>query len=656
MKKLLILLAIIWTAPAWAANFYFDSSPTGCAGAPCSNANAGTSPNTAWLSTDKFVGRTINGNDIYLFKAGDVFRYPTVDGSDLIAVGTASGFAPNARVIFGSYGTGTKPILNGSHCEGSGAATVTPPFGGAVAQASPCSGATPVTWTLDTGAIYKLAWAGAYPFNIIVDGPTGDSVFPANTTSGSGYGLSWAGCKTGTCPQSTVMVPAAWASGQAYGATACISNATQGTGEWFCRTATTGNSAGSAPVCSPGGTCLAGTTTNVTQNDTGNTWAFEGPSAFAQGAMTAGTAWWDGQFLYVWMPDGSDPSTHSIEVVTHLHGWRSNANNSEKNWQTVQGLHFTRLGEGLRFFSNGTGGTDNCMGGYQLANNIIDGIATPNADDGQFLTFVRFSQGVAASCNTQAVAHPSIFINNRMDHAGARGMTVQAAPFGLEAENEITFAPHAGVNDVSVVGQASNGLVVYHNKVHDIHHSLTYASSFPDTGVALYEESSNNLIIAENTVWDVTDPNCGSAQCDCIQTFNNTGTSILNNTCNNTVNGIYVSNGGATHIIENNLIANLATGSGASLPMNLNNTCCTTVDYDVLTNAATVGQYNSVNKTFAQWKTQGFDSNGYNANATFLNTAFPFQQTTGSVGYLTGDAAQGFGKNIGANQNGTFTR
>jgi len=87
--------------------YYVDNSSTGCSGAPCSNSNTGTTPNTAWrtISHVQNMLSSLHPDDGVLFKRGDVWN-------EELDLNNVHG-SPGHQITFGNYGSGPLPVIDG---------------------------------------------------------------------------------------------------------------------------------------------------------------------------------------------------------------------------------------------------------------------------------------------------------------------------------------------------------------------------------------------------------------------------------------------------------------------------------------------------------------------------------------------------------------
>ena len=102
IRELVLLTACAAASLTWAdrtapATFYVDS-------AKGSDAAEGTAESTAWQSLEKVNQAVLFPGDQVLFKRGGLWRGQLVPHSGL----------SGNRIVYGAYGTGEKPILQGS--------------------------------------------------------------------------------------------------------------------------------------------------------------------------------------------------------------------------------------------------------------------------------------------------------------------------------------------------------------------------------------------------------------------------------------------------------------------------------------------------------------------------------------------------------------
>ena len=99
MRKLVVLLSILFVFPALAADYYVD----------CVNgddSNSGTSPAQAWETLSKVESITLQAGDTVNLKRGCVFH------EDFVPVTSNNGTAENP-IIVTAYGQGDPPVIDG---------------------------------------------------------------------------------------------------------------------------------------------------------------------------------------------------------------------------------------------------------------------------------------------------------------------------------------------------------------------------------------------------------------------------------------------------------------------------------------------------------------------------------------------------------------
>lgn len=590
----LVIVLLSFASPAWATHYFIDCSPTGCGGGGCSNANNGTSAATAWADPSTVVTRALQPGDEVSTNQGQTCSYPSAGSqADFFALGSGVGGTAGNPITFDTYGSGAQPLILGS---------------------DNLSGAT---WTNDTVNIYT----------------TPLSVFPMGvyTSTTPSWPLAWAACETSPCPGTPAVTQPAmlscWQSGHVYAANSQVMSCVRPS-EWFITTAG-GTSGGTAPTCTT--SCTANTTT---ESDGGVTWIYEGPGAAMQGAMTAGTAWWSANKLYVWMPNNASPSGQTIRVATHIYGFNDQANGAEKNYITITGLDFQQFGTCWRAFTNGTGGF---LAGQIFTGNTCSQTGTGPVDAGDFYNSLQ-----VGGSNSNGTTPAPLITNNVISYAGGHmgGLACQACTNGVFSGNDISFFSHAALNFVSSTTTSNTNLTATNNKIHDAFQALNYNSpSAPSSNVGIYCENCPSPTITFNSIWNIKGT-CGSGQCDGIQTFGGSNAVINCNTIFGVQTGYYESNGGTNETFKDNAV-DISTGGGTpgtnSWAINENDSgAITTADYDILGGETSVWTINGSNKTFAQLQALGYEAHGFNAYAAFAQ-ANPFILLPNSPGFLTGD-------------------
>lgn len=239
----------------------------------------------------------------------------------------------------------------------------------------------------------------------------------------------------------------------------------------------------------------------------------------ALGTIQPGSWMWDPttKELSLWMPDGSDPSTHTIEAATRDFGMNVVGDGGEKSNIVIDGLTFERTaGGGLYFFSNDEGGVG--FSGIVVRNCTVTQTGTGHIDDGSYHNGIHYSQ------HTELPTAP-IFEHNRISFTGnhGNGINSQNADNAQLLDNDVSEFNHSGLDMKN-----SSGVIVRGNLVHD---------SF-DTN-AIYQEYCTVGLIENNSVYNVpgTKPGRGSGiQID----VDSTGARIFNNSIYNVLTGLYL--------------------------------------------------------------------------------------------------------------------
>jgi parallel beta-helix repeat protein len=482
-------------------------------------------------------------------------------------------------------------------------------------------------WTNVSGSIYKTSepqFIHFVYFDDIVGWPDGPG------------GLIAAACATGTCVDSVTnpsQLPL-WQISHSYGANSDVQNGIY-PAEWW-HTAAGGTSGATPPSCTGHG-CVAGTTTFT---DSGVTWIFEGPAAGTIGAMVAGSWYWDGQSVYVWTPDGTNPNTHVIDADVKLYPIHV-ATGTGNNGLAVTHVGWRHFGGGPLYFD--TSGSGNCFANMVLAYNRGTQTGESNVDVAQFLNGFRLT-GSDSTCN------PAMLIeHNWIDFCGDHGgcITIQVGGNSKIRFNNVAHGNHAQINltQNGTTNPCPNCLISG-NYVHDSVRSRN-AAVVTDSNSGIYAQYATGLVISNNVVTRILDPACGGAQCMGIALGGGAGNTIVNNTVDSTQQGIEEILATAGLTLSNNICNNptpeLAVGTCIVLQAAAD---LTAANHNIVpgTNVAYVG---GAAQTLAQWQALGFDANGYNASATFWRAAWPFDLATG-IGIGTADTSFGNGANIGA--------
>lgn len=99
MPMLIFFLFSLMASSGWAATYYVDVSKG-------NDANSGTSENAPWKTIAKVNNASFNPGDRILFKSGEIWTGKTLEVP-------SDGLEGN-NITIGSYGTGNKPVIDGS--------------------------------------------------------------------------------------------------------------------------------------------------------------------------------------------------------------------------------------------------------------------------------------------------------------------------------------------------------------------------------------------------------------------------------------------------------------------------------------------------------------------------------------------------------------
>lgn len=161
--------------------------------------------------------------------------------------------------------------------------------------------------------------------------------------------------------------------------------------------------------------------------------------------------------LYVWLQDGGNPSTRTIEGATRIYGYETNSGVcSDFSYITINGLKFQR--------SSGFGIYFHCyagpapLSGIVIENNIVSQTGTSQVDGGQYYNGMMFLQSPAC-----VDAAPQI-LNNTTSYTGGHGngINLQGANNAVISGNNVSQWNHNGI-DVKY----ADGVTVSGNSVHD---------------------------------------------------------------------------------------------------------------------------------------------------------------------------------------------
>ena len=239
----------------------------------------------------------------------------------------------------------------------------------------------------------------------------------------------------------------------------------------------------------------------------------------AMASMTAGSWYWNPATseLYVWLPDGSNPASHTVEAAVREYGMNATGVEGEKGNIIVDGLAFERTGGyGIYFYSNAENGRGPT--GVIIRNNTVRQTGTGQIDGGEYYNAIHFDEHVELNTAPE-------FINNSIAYSGGHGNAINSQ-FADGAQIIGNHAEHFNHNGFDTKHSAS---VVYRDNVaHD---------SVETNGI--YQEYCANALIENNTIYNLTGsvPGRGSG----IQLDAGTsGGTIVGNRIFNVLTGIYL--------------------------------------------------------------------------------------------------------------------
>ena len=492
-----------------------------------------------------------------------------------------------------------------------------------------CGGSAVPNWVAWASAgvsgtsIYKTPWP-VRPYTVYVDNEQG---WPS---------LRAATCESGTCLSQGPGGSTAYPSN---GLNPWLASTTYSTGDAVQGSGTGGNNPGTASTWTApfwytangggtsGSTGLTCTTIGSTCSDGNITWTVRGLSLGEILAMQPGSWFWDGTCLYIWMPDGSNPNTHVVEVPDKYYGIYLTSPGNDRNYFTFQNVAVRHACRGISFASAGTSGN---FAGIQLLDSIVTQTGTGKADDGEFCNPVTYTQQTTAS--TAPTTSP-LFARNVISYGGNHGgcITLQSASGALVTDNDISHCNHANINFPNVSASSpvvTNGLTIQRNIVHD-----SEMSDFPigapaphpgtDSNEGIYGEYAENVNIDDNLIYNIFDAGAcvNNGQCNGVHLYHPSGPiSIRNNVILNVGSCIVEGNLGSAlsgFDAQNNLCALGAGPSGQSQDFLIADLLSSpTIDHNHLTDnlAGNVANYQSANYSFSAWQGLGFDAHGTDNN------------------------------------------
>ena len=187
-------------------------------------------------------------------------------------------------------------------------------------------------------------------------------------------------------------------------------------------------------------------------------------SSCAIGPMRPGSwLWWDGggkhsPVLYVWLPGGSNPATHSVEAVTRQFGVHGFAPANQIDHLVLDGLRIIQTGlRGISLESDvaagccGSRGSGSGAGarGLVLRHCVVERTGTGQFDDGSYgnaITIINASAplvednvvsyaGNHGNCINVQNANGARIVNNEVDHWNHNGIDVKGSRDALVQGN-----------------------------------------------------------------------------------------------------------------------------------------------------------------------------------------------------------------------------
>ena len=239
----------------------------------------------------------------------------------------------------------------------------------------------------------------------------------------------------------------------------------------------------------------------------------------AVGPMTAGSWYWNPATskLFVWLGDGSNPASHTVEAAVRIYGMNATADEGEKGNIVVDGLAFERTGGyGIYFYSNAENGRGPV--GVVIRNNTVRQTGTGRVDGGEYYNAIHFDEHVELKTAPE-------FINNTIAYSGGHGNAInsQKADGAKIIGNHAEHFNHNGFDT-----KHSAGVLVRGNTAHEA-----------DEANGIYQEYCADGVIQNNVIYNVSGsvPGRGSG----IQIDAGTsGATIVGNSIANVLTGIYL--------------------------------------------------------------------------------------------------------------------
>ena len=259
---------------------------------------------------------------------------------------------------------------------------------------------------------------------------------------------------------------------------------------------------------------------NNVYSDGGPDWGLVAASSMA--SMTVGTWYWDGSNLYVWLTDGSSPSSHTMEAAVRISGYYADTGHcAQQSYVTIDGLWFQRTaGDGI--YMHCFSGPETLVG-IVIENNVVSQTGTGKIDGGQYYNGINFIQEPLGQDTS-----PQILNNVVYDTGGhGDGINVQGANNAFVSGNDVSAWNHNGIDVKNAVG-----VVVDQNVAHDQ----------PSLGAGFYAEYTT-VTWQRNIVYNTSNG---------FQASVSATATLYNNSIYNAATGIFFGPSASTITMENN--------------------------------------------------------------------------------------------------------
>ncbi len=468
-----------------------------------SDSNNGTDPSTPWLTVAKVNSSAFNPADSILFHRGCTWR-------EQLTV-LSSGLA-NAPITFGAYGTGNKPII-------SGADTV--------------SG-----WTNYSGNIYVASTSPAnVPNQLYVDGTFYDIAHYPNsgwlTATANSYYTSY-----NTIIDSNLTLT----SDQIIGATVMVR-----ANDWYIGTTVATDYNPATYTITLHDSIYPGTQSSMIagygfylQN---MLWMLDSPGEWYYDSTA--------HQIYLWAPNGDNPSSHSVEISNRSYG----INDTGKNYITIQNLEIDNANQQDVYISNASNITINGITASGGQNGIL---LTTNTNSSITNNSIQntLSDGIQATTKTSN----EVVSKNTINNAGNVGMpkvsdgAIYITGAAMTANNNtVTNSGYIGIDFRG--GQINGSQTLVENNIID-----RSCLVLDDCGGIYTEPSGNPMFgtISGNTVTNSIGNASGTNHTTTMSLGIylddlSYGISILNNIVSNTDVGIFLHSSHDTTVTGNNV-------------------------------------------------------------------------------------------------------